>query len=154
AGSDQPSVRALASLHAEAPKEKRTPLEAATVWLSIPRNAWVALAASILLLILGPMGVAWGRYKLAAARAEKIHDLRVGSEGLEKKAAMYAQLEISRWPMTKLLGDISSATPEKIVVTNLQLTTNQGLVLNGTAESPEDISKLESNLNATRLFTN
>jgi Tfp pilus assembly protein PilN len=152
AGSDLATVRALAGLHARAPEVERSILEVASEWLGRPRNAWATVAAACALMLLGPLGLAGARKTILEHRARQVQDLRVGAEGLEKKAAMYDQFNASRWPMTKLLADVAQATPVGIVVTNLQITNGQGLVLQGTADSTELVNTLEANLEATRVF--
>jgi Tfp pilus assembly protein PilN len=152
AGSEQASIRSLAALHAQAPAEERTLFEATSLWLGRPANAWGVIAAACVLMLLGPLGLAAARKTILEHRADKVKDLRVGAEGVEKKAAMYEQFNTSRWPMTKLLSDVSQATPVGVVVTNLQLTTGQGLIMQGTAENPEQINTLVDNLGATRVF--
>ncbi len=154
AGSEQPTVRALANLHAEAPPEERNFLEATSMWLGKPSHAWGVVAAACVLMLLGPLGLAEARKTILESRAEKVKNLRVGDEGLEKKAAMYEQFNTSRWPMTKLMSDLAQATPVGVVMTNIQITTGQGLTLQGTAENPEQVNKLEANLTSTRVFGN
>jgi Tfp pilus assembly protein PilN len=152
AGSDLATVRALAGLHATAPAEDRTAVEAASVWLARPANAWGLVAAACAIMLLAPLGLAAARKAILEKRAEKVKGLSVGGEGIEKKAAMYEQFATSRWPMTKLMADVAQATPMGVVVTNLQITNGQGLTMQGTAENPEQVNKLESNLNAARVF--
>jgi Tfp pilus assembly protein PilN len=154
AGSELATVRALAGLHAMAPEEERTIVEATSVWLAKPANAWGLVAAACALMLLGPLGLAAARKTILEKRADKVKGLSVGGEGIEKKAAMYEQFGTSRWPMTKLLADVAQATPVGVVVTNLQITNGQGLTMQGTAENSEQVNKLEANLNAARVFGN
>src|SRR5262249_49302861 len=150
----QPTLRSLSGLPARTPAEQRTLLEAGSAWLGRPGNAWGAVAAACVLMLLGPLGLAAARKTILEHRAKQVQDLKVGAEGLEKKAAMYEQFNISRWPMTKLLSEVSQATPVGVVMTNLQITNGQGVIMQGTAESPEQINKLVDNLSATRVFGN
>jgi Tfp pilus assembly protein PilN len=154
AGADQASVRSLAGLHAEAPRPRLSPVEAATAWLARPRNAVAVTAAALVVMLLAPMGLAYGRATLLEARADKLKTLKVGREGVEKKAAMYEQLERSRWPMTKLLADVSTATPVGVTISTLTLSVGQVMTVKGTAEAPEDLTKFQASLNATRVFGN
>jgi Tfp pilus assembly protein PilN len=154
AGSDLASVRSLATLHAQPPRPRLSAVETATRWLARPRNAWAVTAASLAIMLLAPMGLAYGRAVLLESRAEKLKTLKVGREGVEKKAAMYEQLEKSRWPMTKLLADVSTATPIGVTISTLTLSVGQVMTVKGTAESSEDLTKFQANLNATRVFGN
>jgi Tfp pilus assembly protein PilN len=154
AGSELASVRSLASLHAEPPRPRLTRVQRATRCLAQPRNAWIVVAASVALMLLGPMGLAYGRAVLLESRAEKLRALKVGREGLEKKAAMYEQLEKNRWPMTKLMADISTAAPIGVTISSLTINVGQPVMVKGTADSAEALAKFQSNLNATRVLGN
>lgn len=154
ATSELASVRGLAGLHAEKPREQLSPVEAATQWIARPRHAWAVIAAALALMLLLPMGLAYGRSVMLQKRTDKLKDLKVGREGLEKRAAMYAQLESVRWPMTKIMADISAATPVGVTITGMLLTAGQPASISGTADSPELLSKLQTNLNASRVFSN
>jgi len=98
--------------------------------------------------------LSWGRLALLDSRTARLAEMRVGREAMERSAAMYSQLERSRWPMTKLLADVSGATPVGITVTNLRLSPEQGLAIQGTADAADLVNTLQANLNKTRLFSN
>ena len=54
--------------------------------------------------------------------------------------------------MAKLWADISAATPQGVHVEALRLAPEQGLSLQGTAETTDVLNTLQANLNATQLF--
>lgn len=66
---------------------------------------------------------------------------------------MYRQMESSRWPMTKLLADFSRAAPVGVTVEALSISPDQGLSVQGRADSQETLNTLLETLNATRVFT-
>jgi len=154
AGSDLASVRSLAGLHAEAPRQMLSPIEAGTQWIARPRNAWAVIAASLALMLLAPWGLAFARSAVLKPRADKLRELNVGREGAEKKAAMFEQLDKSRWPMTKLMADISTAAPKGIVISQININVGQGISIKGVADSPEDLTDFQANLTSTRVFGN
>ncbi|HYE61200.1 MAG TPA: PilN domain-containing protein [Phycisphaerales bacterium] len=154
AGSEHAAVRSLAGLHADTPRQQLSPIESATAWIARPRNAWAVIAASLVLMLLVPWGLAHARAAILAPRAESLKELKVGREGAEKKAAMYEQLQKSRWPMTKLLADISTAAPQGVVISQLSLNVGQGVTIKGTASSEEEITRFQEKLAGTRVFGN
>ncbi len=54
--------------------------------------------------------------------------------------------------MTKLMADISGATPEGVTLDSVTLAPDQGLALKGSAESQELLNQLQKSLNDTGLF--
>ncbi|MEX2219384.1 MAG: PilN domain-containing protein [Phycisphaerales bacterium] len=145
-------LRPLASLRESAPVIREPVLSRAVGWLAIPRNAWVVVAASLALLLLGPLALGAARLAIVEAKARGLPDGKERGESARRQA-MVAQLERSRWPMTKLLADVSAAAPVGVVADTVRISTDQGVTITGTAESPEQVNVLQSNLNDTRLFS-
>jgi hypothetical protein len=83
---------------------------------------------------------------------QEINERSGGRDELEKKAALYGELEQSRWPMAKLLNDLSTAAPVGITVQNLRLAPGQGLTLKGVARSQELVTQFQAALNRTKVF--
>jgi hypothetical protein len=96
--------------------------------------------------------MAWGRSAVLRARAAEIEQKSGGRDELEKRAALYRQLEQSRWPMAKLLNDVSGAAPVGITLQNLRLAPGQGLSVHGTAKSQELVTQFQAALNKTKVF--
>lgn len=152
AGDGQHGV--LAGLSARAPVVKRSPVLRAAEWVSDPKRAvWTAVAACGVMLLL-PWGFAWARHEVLTKRTSVLEQMKGTKAEIEKKAALYNQLDISRWPMTKLLADLSGATPVGIIATDVRLSPEQGLSFQGTAEKSDLISTFQGNLSKTRLFRN
>lgn len=149
----QPATRSLANLWSEAPKPQESGLAKAGRWLSEPKRAWGAVAAAVVLLIATPPLFAWSRAKILESRRDRINKLAGGRDELESKAALYAQLEQSRWPVTKLLSDISRSAPVGVSIDNLRLGIGQGLSLHGSAKNAEQVNDFQARLGATRVFS-
>lgn len=146
------ATRTLAQLRDEPPAERRTAPERFADWVAIPRNALVAGVAAAALVILAPLGIAATRSAVLKSKSTNLKQVDEQRAALAKQAAMYQQLESMRWPMTKLMGDISAATPQGVIVEVLRLSPEQGMMMKGTADSQEVLGKLQSHLNQTGLF--
>lgn len=152
--SKDPLLRTLASMKAAAPVKRQSVPERAVTWLSRPRNAWGLLAASVAVLLLGPLVIAAGRLSILESKSVGLGDKKQERAESARRTAMHKQLEISRWPMTKLLGDISGAIPVGVTTESIRLASDQGLSIQGSAENSDLINKMQENLNATKLLAN
>lgn len=152
ATSRRESVRALANLHAAEPPRQRTKPEIAVEWLGNPVNAWLTAIVCVLLAVALPWGFAFGREKVLQARAAKFEKFSGGVGDIEKQGALYRQLDQSRWPMTKLLTDVSRAAPAGITAINLRLAIGQPLNLHGSAPSADLVNEFQARLTKTKVF--
>lgn len=153
--------RGLAEIRREPRKVREPALVRAAGAMSRPRAAWVVVAASVVLLVGAPLGLAWARLSVLDAKAKGLDKQKDRRKELDRRSAVYQQLELERWPMTKLLADLSQATPEGVVVTNLRLspdqsggaTSERALSIQGTAKTREQVNNLVSSLNKTEVFS-
>lgn len=126
-------------------------------WVSVPKRAAVVAASCLALCAIAPMGMAWVRLQVVNSKLAAIegNGAKEAREQLTKEAAMYRQLDQSRWPMTKLLADVSNATPVGVVMENLTLERegSQAVIMKGRADSPEVLSLLQKNLAQTGVVT-
>ncbi|MBL8760968.1 MAG: PilN domain-containing protein [Phycisphaerae bacterium] len=150
--STDPATRSLALLRDQPPAERRSAPERFVEWVSVPRHAIAAGLAAAALIFLAPLGIAAARSAVLKGKSANLQQVDAQRAALAKQAAMYQQLETTRWPMTKLLGDISAATPQGVIVEVLRLSPEQGMMMKGTADSQEVLGKLQSHLNQTGLF--
>lgn len=152
ARSRRDSVRALSNLRAAEPPRERSPAEVVIEWLLNPVNAWLLAAACVLLAVALPWTFAYGRQKVLQSRAAKFEKFSGGVGDIEKQGALYSQLDRSRWPMTKLLTDISRAAPEGITAISLRLANGQPLNLHGSARTPDLVNEFQARLTRTKVF--
>lgn len=143
----------MARLKATAPQRVQPPYERGLAWLTLPRNAITAVAASLALMVAVPLGVAWLRVKVLDSKAAGLQQQKSKRSELDRRSALYRQLELTRLPMTKLLASVAAATPEQIVATSVRLSPDQGLGVQGIASSPEQVDQFQQNLNKTKLFS-
>lgn len=152
ATSRRQSVRALANLHATEPPRERSAGEIAVHWLANPVNAWLLAAGCVLLAVALPWLFAFGRQEVLRARAAKFEKFSGGVGDIEKQGALYRQLEQSRWPMTKLLTDVSRAAPTGVTAINLRLAIGQPLSVHGSAPSADLVNEFQARLAKTKVF--
>ncbi len=152
ASDHNPLTASLATMTADGQARRDPPWERAALWLSTPRNAWAVVAASLVLLIAGPLAVAGGRLAILSAKSGELEAGRKERQRIESQSALYAQLEQLRWPMTKLLADIAGATPVGIVVDDLRLGTDLGVTVHGTAQNLDQLYTFQRNLATSRVF--
>lgn len=137
----------------DAPKVYKPLVTRAAEWASAPARAGALVAAALLAMLLVPWGVSFARTKVLETSAKDLSDVRSKSKDIELRAAMYQQLEKSRWPMTKLMSDIAGAAPIGLTITEYRATVEQNITLVGEADSRELVTTFERNLNATKLFS-
>lgn len=155
-----PLLRPLADLRLEAPRPREHPLVKGAAWLAQPRHAVLVSAASIVLLVLAPLGFAGARLSVLDSKSQKLAEAKRKRVELDRRAAVFAELAATRWPLSKLLSDISRATPQGVVVHDLRLVPeqggqtegDQGVSLRATADRGQLLSDFADNLNKTRLF--
>jgi Tfp pilus assembly protein PilN len=152
AASPDPLLHPLCSLTASG-KATRDPLpERAAAWLSRPRHAAAVAGAAVAIMLLAPLGFAAARLAVLHAKSSGLSDAIQARKSVADQAALYAQLETIRWPMTKLLADIASCTPVGVVVDNLRISTDQNISIQGTAETYEQLNSFQKNLAQSRVF--
>ncbi len=149
-------VRGLTSMRASAPVKRESAAERAAGWLSNKKHAWGLAAAALAVLLLGPWVIASTRLAILESKAVGLGDRNRERTETMRRKAMYAQLDRSRWPMSKLLADVSAAIPMGVTTENIRLSSDQGggLTITGSAETPELVNTMQANLNGTKLLNN
>lgn len=157
-----PALAPLAQLTAAPPKVIEHPVMRFASWLGEGRRAVWVTAAALVLLVCMPIGVAWARVTILDAKSKSLAKANVDRKELDKRAAVYSELSKTRWPITKLLADISQATPLGVVVTDLTIspevgfaatTGGKGVTINGYADVQSKVLDFQQNLNAAKLFS-
>lgn len=147
-----PASTGLARLHLTPPKRRESVVSHAANWLGSPKRAIPAAVIAALLLLLIPWGTSHARLLILERKAEGLREQKNKRVDLDRKSALYKQLELNRWPMTKLLAHIASATPMEVTVTSLTISPEVGITMQGNAKSQDDVIQLEANLNKLGLF--
>jgi Tfp pilus assembly protein PilN len=152
--SGNPAERSLTRMTDQAPRRRRDPAQRAVAWLSVRRNALRAVAVAAVALFLLPLGLAWARAAVLDAKVTALRDQEGSREQLTRSAALYEVLQKNRWPMSKLLADVSGAMPVGVRVESVRMAPDQGLGLEASADSAEAVSAFQQNLNKTGIFQN
>ncbi|MBL8763662.1 MAG: PilN domain-containing protein [Phycisphaerae bacterium] len=142
----------LAGIRAEAPRVSGGVVERGAVWISRPRNATWTLAAALILALLGPWLFARARLMVLELKLTARAQSQAVMLENTRRAALYGYLEQTRWPMTKLMADISRALPVGVTIEELRLAPEQGVFLAGAAPSTETLAQLQESLNRSGVF--
>jgi len=143
----------LATMLAGPPIVQRSRVVRIFDWLREPSNAWGVLAASLAAMLILPTLFAWARAEVLSARVAAVETASGGRDEIEQKAALYAQLENERLPISKLLMDLSRAAPIEIVAEQVRIAPRQGLTFRGRAPSNQEVNKFQAALKETRVFS-
>jgi hypothetical protein len=142
----------LAELLPAPPVPKRMLLLKAVDRLCEPRTAWSVIAASVALLLLGPLAFSAARYHLLARQTAGGDENQADTTLARQQAEFYQLLREKRWPMSKLLGDIASSMPAGITLDSLTLEVGQRLRITGTAESQPQVTEWKTTIEKLRVF--
>jgi uncharacterized membrane protein (DUF441 family) len=155
AASTDPAVRAGAQLLADSPELHTSHLHRAVAALASPSRVAAAVAIAAGLVLLAPVGTAAARYAVLSARAGGGGGTPPIAERLadaERRAAHAELLRARRWPMTKLWADVAGAAPVGVEIDALDLSPEDGLVIRGTAQSPDLAGTFRKRLSDTAVF--
>lgn len=150
--SDDETVRSLATLSAQEPIPVVHPIDRIVSWIAHPRNAAVLIAAATAIMVLVPMGSAWARVQILEDRA-KAAKLTERLAESEKRVGFYDLLRERRWPMAKLIADVSGSAPVGIELESLELAQGETVTIRGTAQKADLVAKFRENLAATKVFS-
>jgi len=153
-------------LRTHARKIERNPVERITDGLKRPGTAAAVLVAGLAIAILVPVLLAELRVRIYESRLEEARSL-LTVPGLNENAdtqltlqqqlAVYAELDRSRWPMTKLLADIAAAMPAEesdqlTLVRQINVSFGQAVTISGVADSAALVFRARQNLDASEIF--
>lgn len=150
-----PEAVHLYDLLPDEPREDSSPVERIVAWLRTPRHAAIVVAAALLLALLAPLAFAWARSAVLSAKLSAIEsseETRQSLETLDQRLAFNREVESRRWPMTKLLAEISRALPIGAEVETLQLDAGQRFLIRGRAESFQQVRDFQAALAGSRVF--
>ena len=128
--------------------------------LGEPDSLARALVIFALMLVLAPPLFAGGRLLLLNWKIGDIESKERALRSYEKQMALYSDLNRRAWPMGKLLGDLSSVTPEGVEWEDLTLSQDRNVSIRGLAKTQdgqsgiEMILILEKQLRESRVFDN
>ena len=101
---------------------------------SEPKTAAVLIAAAIATVALLPLGVAGLRMAVLGWKLPDPQAYERLLQRADQQAAMYRDYQRFAWPMTKLLGDLASTTPEGIELESVSLGFGSPMTVSGAAK--------------------
>lgn len=147
-----PATRGLMGFLHDEPVPSRPLLLRAVDVVARPGRAIPILVACLALLLLWPLGVSWARYHYLLRQAEVVRSDQAELQAARKQAEFYQLLRDRRWPMTKLLADLTGAMPVGITLDTLVIETGQRLRVAGTTSNSAYVSDWLTALERTRIF--
>lgn len=147
------AVSALVGLTPAEPRRELPITHRIVDWLSLPRNAAIAGAACIGILLLAPWVAAEVRYSMLRSEAGSLEQLDQRLNEADRRAEFYRLLSQKRWPMTKLLADIAGAAPVGVVLESVELVQGENISIRATADTSELVTTFRKNLGDTNVFT-
>ncbi len=128
------------------------PLLKVVDFFSRPARAVTALAACAALALFWPLGVAWARQRVLEDKAKLVGSDDGSAQDARRQADFYQLLKKKRWPMTKLLGDLTAGLPPGITLETLTLEYGQKLRVSGVADSAQVVSQWREALDKSSVF--
>lgn len=152
--SHEHATESFAGLRAKPGDGPRSRLARAAIWLSIPKNAVAVIAVGLAATLLVPLASAYARLKIVESKSNAMGDAEKRRRDLSRDAALYRQLSKTRWPITKLLSDLSRASPKGVVIDQLTLEQegSGGVTIRGKAENADVLTALQANLDNTGIL--
>jgi|GEM_PF-6953973 len=152
--SHEPSTESFASLRANPGDGPRSRFIRAINWLSVPRHAAAVIAIGLGVTLVVPMASAYARLKIVESKSNAMGDAEKRRRDLSRDAALYRQLSKTRWPVTKLLSDLSRAAPKGVTIDQLTLEQegSGGITIRGKAENADVLTSLQTNLDNTGIL--
>lgn len=145
--------RNLFSMRTDPPEEQRNVAVDILQWIDRPSRAAIVLVAALLAIAVIPYVSAWSRY--AALKSKIGTDAHLEQQVIEiqQTAQFYELLNKKRWPMTKLIADISGSAPYLNQIDELTIDSESGEVrLKGTSPGSDDLTVFREVLGTTGIF--
>ncbi|MBL8745350.1 MAG: PilN domain-containing protein [Phycisphaerae bacterium] len=146
------AMKPLHSLTAEA--TRRDESRAARVlraMASADRAPWI-MAAALITALLGPLLLQTARHSILNAKSGGLAAQQDSDRREALVGEFHSLLESRRWPMIRLLADLSGLLPVGITSESIRLETGQRISLRGRAESLDHVNRFQSRLNASGVF--
>ena len=145
----------LFDLSAEEPRARLNAWDRTAAWLASPRRSWGLVGVLAALCLIAAWGGATLNRSILAQRVATLDEAKergASVDELMKRAAFYGELERRRWPMTKLLSELSGAAPVGVEADTIQLTAGDRFSVRGIAESAAQVNAFADALADSGVF--
>lgn len=152
------SLAPLARMEHAAPEETTSPIKAFVDKLSQPRMATKLAVAAVLILMFGPLAVNWARMVVLEIRHADIDEKLALVNNARNSLVVYRELGNTAWPMTKILADIASNTPEGVELESIRINPGRTFTVRGRAlpqdehSAPELVVLMQQYLRESNIF--
>ncbi len=152
AGDPAPAAAPLLAMTPEPIVPPRPTVLRLVDWLAKPSRAVAAFILCGLIILGWPLAAAAARHARlqAVASADRADDSE--ERAARQQAEFYDLLRARRWPMAKLLADLTAAAPAGITLESLTLEAGQRVRIAGVADSSQSVSDWRTALMAGRIF--
>lgn len=121
--------------------------------LASPWRAGAVLGVCAAVLVASMLGASYGRYWLLQRQLDRSPGDPQAQQAALVQAEFYSLLRQRRWPMTKLLADLTATMPKGVMLESLTLEKSKDVSLSGTTESDDAVSSWRESLARTGVFT-
>jgi Tfp pilus assembly protein PilN len=144
--------RSLFEMQADPPAEDRSRTVRFLDWVDDPRRVVAVVVAAAIMLFVFPLAAAWARYQVLNSKAGNLDEASREMRTIREEALYYEQLTAKRWPMSKLLADISGAAPYDVQIEEITLDSESRVRLKATAPSNEQVTEFQQALSVMGMF--
>jgi hypothetical protein len=148
-----PAISGLVGLHETEPKAKPAIVQRVSEWAGAPSRVVAICAACVLLAVGVAVAVPMGRVKVLERQVTDKNALFAENNKDEADLRFARALKERRWPMTKLLADISGACPVGVTLDSIELAPGEPIMIRGLAPDTDKLSSFRSNLDQTKVFS-
>lgn len=142
---------AVLAMRATAPAVRRSPVEATLNWLSRPSRAAAVVAMCVLVLLLGPLAVAYSRLSVLKSQAAGADVTKADYLKAAEEAEFYSVLRERRLPVVKTLAELTGNAPSGIIIESVTVDRAK-VTVRGTTESSELVSRWRASLRDSKIF--
>lgn len=153
ATSGTPGLHACCAMLPQPPVPYRPWVVQAAEGLAPAARSWPVLAACAALALLGPWGLTWARSSILKSHAEASGEDDSESILAQKQAEHYQYLKDRRWPMTKLLADLTANMPQGITLDSVAIEYGSPIRVSGSADSRAVVSEWRAALDKSLVFS-
>lgn len=146
--------RAMVELCDQPPQVPRGIVVSTINWISDRQRARNVAMLALLLIIVVPILGGWTRYAILKYKTRHLDEVKAAFKERQAEADFFRTLRNHRWPMTKLLADISGMAPYGLSIDSISIDGSQLVTISGTAELGEqnDVLAFHRQLNESHLF--
>ncbi|MFN0011143.1 MAG: PilN domain-containing protein [Phycisphaerales bacterium] len=152
--SPDPGLHCACAMTPSAPVPYRPAIVRAAEILAVPGRAATVIGVCVAIALLGPLGLAVARHQVLKGHAAASGEDDSESLAAQKQAEMYQLLKDRRWPMTKLLADLTASMPQGVTLETLSLEYGKDVRVTGLADSTDLVSQWRDAINRSRVFDN